>query len=432
MQARLTEKAVEKYAPRPTRYEVHDTYLTGLSLRVTERGKKSWYVIYRLAGTGDGGTKGKLNRVKIGDYPLMGLTGARSAAKDYLEPAEHGRDARLERAAERETEQTRTFEAVFRRFVQIHVKNNTKEGRFAREQEELARKRAEAGESEPTKGTRGKLGKCAAERYIETYALPKWRGRLVDTIGRTEAHDLLDAVQIEHGIPKAREVRKHMAAMFNWAVDRGLLPVSPFAGLRRRELKYTVRERVLTMDELRRVWDAAGKIAYPFGDIVRLLILTGQRRSEVAELRSPWIVENMRAVEVPASSYKTNRKHVYPLSDPAWAIVERLPKWNSGDYRFSSTGGVSPVSGFSKAKIGLDKKIAELGAKAELPPLPNWTLHDIRRSVATHLPRLGVRSDHVGAVLGHVVAKGSDANYNHHDYFAEKQVALDLWGRQFA
>jgi len=111
MQARLTDKAVERFAPKPTRYEVHDTYLTGLSLRVTDKGRKSWYVMYRLAGAGPGGIKGKLIRLKVGDYPLMDLTTARDAAKEVLQPAEYGRDARLERVAQREVEQTRTFEA---------------------------------------------------------------------------------------------------------------------------------------------------------------------------------------------------------------------------------------------------------------------------------------------------------------------------------
>jgi integrase len=430
MQARLTDKAVERYSPKAARYEVHDTYLTGLSLRVTEKGRKSWYVMYRLAGAGPGGIKGKLIRFKIGDYPLYDLSKARSAAKDVLEPAEHGRDARLDRAAQRETEQTRTFEAVFRRFLEIHVKENTKHGRFARKQEESARKAAEGGL--PRKRWRAKVGKCDAERYIEMFALPEWGNRLIESITRADAYDLLDTIRMEEGVPKARELRKHLATMFNWALNRGLLPYSPMAGLKAKELKYKARRRVLSMDELRRVWDAAGDPGYPFGNLVRLLILTGQRRSEVAELRSGWIVESQRAVLVPADRYKTGRDHLYPLSAPAWALVEKLPKWNAGECRFSTTSGLRPFSGFSKAKAALDKAIAEQGVKKGLPPMESWTLHDIRRSVASHLPRLGVPSEHVSAVLGHVIAKGSDAHYNHYDYLAEKRAALELWGRQWS
>src|SRR3546814_9042841 len=113
------------------------------------------------------------------------------------------------------------------------------------------------------------------------------------------------------------------------------------------------------MDELRRVWDAAGDMGYPFGPMYRLLILTGQRRSEVAELELPWIDVEHRAVEIPASRYKTKRAHVYPLSAPAWAIIEALPRWNDGDCLISTTSGARPVSGFSKAKQSLDDKRSE-------------------------------------------------------------------------
>src|SRR3546814_20603526 len=109
--------------------------------------------------------------------------------------------------------------------------------------------------------------------------------------------------------------------------------------MRRPELSYVPRERNLSMDELRRVWDAAGDMGYPFGPMYRLLILTGQRRSEVAELELPWIDVEHRAVEIPASRYKTKRAHDYPLSAPAWAIIEALPRGNAGDCLLSPTSG---------------------------------------------------------------------------------------------
>ena len=170
-------------------------------------------------------------------------------------------------------------------------------------------------------------------------------------------------------------------------------------------------------------------LGYPFGDHVRLLILTALRREEAARLQSSWIVENQRAILVPAHEYKTGIDFLCPLSPPAWTLVEGLPKWNAGDYRLSTMSGERPISGYSFAKKKLDKLIAEMGTKAGLPPLDDWVMHDLRRSVASHLPSLGVPSDHVSAVLGHAVAKGSDAHYNHYDYLAEKRAALELWGR---
>src|SRR5690606_30527475 len=120
---------------------------------------------------------------------------------------------------------------------------------------------------------------------------------------------------------------------------------------------------------------------------------------------------------------------VYPLSAPAWAIVEALPHWNAGDCMFSTTGGERAISGFSKAKELLDEKIAERDAKAraegqDVPPMAPWVVHDIRRSVATHLARLGVPQEHVERVLGHAV-QGVAGTYNRYSYLDEKRAALE-------
>ncbi|MEA3004633.1 MAG: hypothetical protein QOH81_3421 [Sphingomonadales bacterium] len=397
---RLTDKRIEKLAaPAGQRLEVADTIVRELRLRVSDRGAKSWSVVYRVAGAGELGRRGKMRRLTLGSYPLLTLEKARDRARAALGVAERGEDPATKRAAEVETRNLRTVEAVVERFIELHAKAHTKEWK-------------------------------AAERLLKAHVVPAWRDRLIDTVTRAEAHELLDDVLARRGAPAAREVRKHLTKLFNWAVDRGQLAANPLAGMRRPELGYVARERVLSMDELRRVWEAAGEAAYPFGSMARLLILTGQRRSEVAELERGWIDAEHRAVEIPASRYKTKRPHVYPLSAPAWALVEELPRWNEGDCLFSTTAGRVPVSGFSKAKARLDAAIAKQGKKAGLPPLPEWTVHDIRRSVATHMARLGVRQEHIERVLGHVV-QGVAGTYNRYSYLDEKRAALDLWAQQW-
>ncbi|HKX80113.1 MAG TPA: site-specific integrase [Novosphingobium sp.] len=164
-----------------------------------------------------------------------------------------------------------------------------------------------------------------------------------------------------------------------------------------------------------------------------MLILTGQRRSEIAELERGWIDAEQRTVEIPSSRYKTKRPHIFPLSAPAWSLVQSLPNWNGGDCMFSTTSGVRPVSGFSKAKSRIDELIEEQAAKAaaegiELAAVPNWTVHDIRRSVATHMARLGVQQEHIERVLGHVV-QGVAGTYNRYSYLDEKRAALETWGK---
>ena len=161
-------------------------------------------------------------------------------------------------------------------------------------------------------------------------------------------------------------------------------------------------------------------MGYPFGPMVRLLILTAQRRAEVAKLQRGWLLPDQQAFEVPVSQYKTRRSQVVPLSSPALAIVEVLPRWNGGDFMLSTTAGQRPFSGFSKAKARMDK----------LSEVEGWTLHDLRRSVATHMARLGVQQEHIERVLGHAI-EGVAGTYNRYSYLPEKRAALDKWGQQW-
>jgi len=281
------------------------------------------------------------------------------------------------------------FEVICARFIELHAKAHTVKWRDT-------------------------------ERLLNTHVVPVWRGKPIDQIDRATAHELLDDIAMESGAGAAREVRKHVTKFFNWAVDRGLLVASPVAGMRRPELGYAPRERVLTMDELKAIWAAADKMGYPFGPMVRLLILTAQRRAEIANLERGWLLKGQQAFEVPASHYKTDRPQVVPLSAPALAIVEALPQ-TSGDFLLSTTAGKVPVSGFSKAKARIDK----------LSKVEGWTLHDLRRSAATHMARLGIPQEHIERVLGHAIERVAGTN-NRYSYLDEKRAALDLWGAQWA
>ncbi|RJX68141.1 DUF4102 domain-containing protein [Tsuneonella suprasediminis] len=428
---RLTEKRLEALTVKAgTRAEIADDIVRELRIRVGKSGKKSWSMLYRVVQPD--GKRGEMKRLSLGAYPKVSLAEARTKARTALEQADDGIDPAAVKEEEVEQRQTRTFEAVLDRFVELYAKPNTKDGRWAKAQEELAKKQAEAGagpdDSSAAAAKPRKIGRCPAERLLADHVAPKWQGRLIETITRAEAHEMLDEVIEESGASIAREVRKHLTRMFNWAADRGLIAANPLAGMQRPELGYVSRERVLTVEELGQIWNAAKDAAYPFGDMVRLLILTGQRRSEIAGLERGWIHTEQRAVEIPAASYKTKRPHVFPLSAPAWALVEALPKWNGGDFLFTTTSGERPFSGFSKAKAALDSKIAKNAKKAEIEPMEPWTLHDIRRSVATHMARLGVAQEHIERVLGHVVA-GVAGTYNRYSYLDEKRAALEAWGK---
>lgn len=390
MKKKFTDVSVEKMVPvAGKRLEVFDTLTPGLALRITEGGKKSWSVMYRVAGRGEGGNRGGLRRMTLGAYPLIDLKAAREKARAALDLADRGDDPADQRKDELRQKGERVFEVICTRFIELHAKAHTVKWRDT-------------------------------ERLLHTYVVPEWKSKPIDTLDRATAHELLDEIAMEHGTGAAREVRKHITKFFNWAVDRGLLAASPVAGMRRPELGYVARERVLSMDELKAIWAAADKMGYPFGPMVKLLILTAQRRAEIANLERGWLLADKQAFEVPASHYKTDRPQVVPLSPPALSIVEALPKWNGGDFLLSTTAGKVPVSGFSKAKARIDK----------LSKVEGWTLHDLRRSAATHMARLGIPQEHIERVLGHAI-EGVAGTYNRYSYLAEKRAALDLWGTQW-
>ena len=230
--------------------------------------------------------------------------------------------------------------------------------------------------------------------------------------------------RIRGGPGAAAEVRKWARAMFQFAMDAGLRPDNPFADVRNRD-RQRRRDRVLSMEELRAVWDAAGDIGYPWGPCYRLIVLTGDRRSEWARARWDWLTNDLTRLEIPASEYKTAKPQVVPLSQQARVVVATLPRGIAGPCLFSSDGGARPVSGFSRAKARLDRLIAaRLGH-----PLLSWVVHDLRRSMATHMERIGVEPHIIELCLGHAL-KGVAGTYRHYGYLPEKARALQAWADQ--
>ena len=201
------------------------------------------------------------------------------------------------------------------------------------------------------------------------------------------------------------------------------------------------RERVLSDDEIRLVWQAFELIGWPFGPIGKLLLLTSARRDEVASME--WRELDMEACTwtLPAARTKNKRQHEIPLSDAAVEIVKALPRVEGKAGLVFSTTGKTAVSGFSRAKSAIDATILEAlqelaeaagSAGEEVKPPPRWTFHDLRRTVATNLQALGVRLEVTEAVLNHV--SGSRAGivgvYQRHEYATEKRQALDAWARR--
>jgi integrase len=396
----LTDLGIKKLTLPEKRREVPDGRVTGLYLVCQPSGARSWALRYR--------TNGAPRKLTLGPYPAVDLTTARKRAQEALGDVACGRDpAAVKRAsratakAEREADADRV-ERVVELFIERHAKPKTRDWR-------------------------------ETQRMLDREVAVRWNGRRLSQITRANVHEMLDDI-VDRGTPiRANRVFAQMRKMCRWASSRGIIDRSPCEGMSAPSPE-TKRDRVLDDVEIKLAWEAFEAIGWPFGHVGKLLFLTAGRRDEIAGMEWAEIDMDARTWVLPAARTKNKREHVIPLSDPAVDILAGLPRVEGRRFVFSTTGR-TPVSGFSKAKAEIDKavlEIAKLEAAGEATPIPSWTLHDIRRTVATNLQRLGVRLEVTEACLNHV--SGSRAGivgiYQRHSWSDEKRAALDAWARR--
>ena len=257
------------------------------------------------------------------------------------------------------------------------------------------------------------------ERAFDVYVRPRIGSKSIYAVTRRDIVEMLDAIEDQNGPVMADRVLAHVRKAFNWQATRDDQFTPPIVkGMARTKPSERARTRALTDDEIRSLWSALDSQEAPeaFRNIVRVLLLTAQRRNEVANMYSDEIEGDTWII--PAERYKTGSPNVVPLT-------ETTRKWMTGKrFIFSTTGGKQAFSGFSKAKAQLDRVIARERKAAGLKPMPNWTLHDLRRTARSLMARAGVSSDVAERVLGHVIP-GVRGIYDRHAYIAEKRDALE-------
>jgi integrase len=246
--------------------------------------------------------------------------------------------------------------------------------------------------------------------------LCSWESKQIQEITRRDVLAELDRL-MDRGAPyQANRTLACVRKLFNWCIERGYIATSPAANIKAPGLeKY--RDRVLTDEELRAVWEACDAVGYPAGPYVRLLILAAARRGELAGMQRDHIGGDLWRIP----QTKNDRPHAIPLTAMAQSIINDLPLFG-GSYMFTSDGGRKPINGFSKLKTALDR----------VSGVTDWRLHDLRRTAATGIAALGFPPHVVERILNHVHGGFSPvaAVYNRHAYQNEMRAALEAWDRK--
>ena len=393
----ITLRTIQSVTPDPHRdIYVWDPRLKGFGLRITPRGAQSFVFQYRVDG-------GPARRKTIGPVgsPWTPAT-ARKEAERLLVQVYQGIDpVEAKREAKRKKE-TLNFRTYSERFVELYLKPNWR-------------------------GTWG-----SANCTINNVFIPRWGNRPVHEITRADIVKVLD--EYSDRPARRKEIHSLLRKFFNWALDRQDIDVSPLAGMKAPKAVPS-RRRVLSDEEIVALWRATENSGWPWGPFVRMLILTMQRRQEVAEMDWSEIDLDARRWTLPADRAKNDQEHVIPLTSLALAELQLLGPKRKG--LVFTTTGTTPVSGFFKGRSALHKdmilylkakQIEEGGNPGEID-VPNWRLHDIRRTGATHLQSLRVPVEVTESVLNHIsgTRAGVAGIYNRYKYDDEKRNALDAW-----
>jgi integrase len=417
---RLTERKIEELAVEHGRKDrlIFDDAQRGLAVRVTASGGRTYLCQYTLHG--------HKWRVPLGACSAVALFKAREAAAAVMGDLAKGRNPAAERkdaaAAERarRTRNRLTLRVLIDDWNRLHL---------AGQRPSYAAEAVRA------------LHYAFADR-LDDAAEDLDRAavvRTLDALTRRRKRKAGDGADKFKGAAMTGRTAAYGRAAFSWAVKRGAVRANPFVALPVRN-GIAKRERVLSDTEIGEIWHATGDAASPYGTIIRLLLLTGQRRGEVAGMTWSELSDDLAIWTLPGERTKNGAAHTVPLSAPARDLLRAL-LLDHGNKR-GVNGGLllpgavgTPFAGWSKAKRALDKAIRDARAKgaaitgtspARLVP---WNVHDLRRTVATGLQRLGVRLEVTEAVLNHISgSRGGIAGvYQRHDWAAEKRAALDAW-----
>jgi integrase len=360
----LTDRGVDALKTRASRYHFPDPELKGHYIRVLPTGVKTYAVVTR-------DPQGKQTWATIGSTTHLGIEAARAKARTLLAAIKTGED----RAGPEH------FKAISDQWFKRHVE------------------------------AKGLRTTPAIRRYLDLHINPVFGSRTFTSVKRGDVARLLDSIEDNAGPVAASKALAYLSGIFNWYAKRHDDYASPLVkGMGRSTPTERARDRILSDDEIRAVWSAA---TGTFGDLVKLLLLTGQRRDKVASMK--WEDISIDGVwKVPEGPRDKGTGGDLVLPEMVLEIIRARPHFADNPYVLAGRGG-SYINGFSKSKRALDAKLSDL----QTP----WQLHDLRRTARSLMSRAGIRSEHAERVLGHVIS-GVEGIYDRHAYREEKAHAL--------
>ena len=383
----LTAAGVSRIKPPVAGQVDHfDAGYPGLALRVSYGGGRSWVYFYRW--------RGKQRRLTFGPWPALGLAEARDAWRTARKKLSEGQEPTAASARPAGAD-------LFGNVLDDWLKRDQGDNRSHDE----------------------------VKRILHREVLPVLEHLRIADITRGQIVELIDVIADRGAVTLARRCQAHLHRLFRWSVGRGIIETSPMVYLPKpgAEVK---RKRVLSDEELRLVWAAAQEVGWPMGSAIQLLILTSARREEIGGLLWREVDRMRNEIRLEGERTKNGEPHTIPLSVAARGLIDALPRVSNSEFVFTTTGK-TPVSGWSRAKERLDRLKFERGDKTDLAP---WRIHDLRRTAATGMERLGIKLQVVEAVLGHIAGSraGVVGIYQRHAYEEEKRAALELWAKHIA
>jgi integrase len=388
MARKLTSVFLEKVRPHPTkRLEIPDAGKPGLFLVVQPSGKKSWAVRYRRL------SDGKPRKLTLDGF--VSLATAHKLAQQALDAVAEGKDPAAEKQASRVPASSDIFADVAAEFLRRHIIPNASD-RYRYE----------------------------TQRILHKDVLPLWGHRDIASIRKRDVIELLDAIVDRGGGVSANRVLATVRKLFNWAISRGIIETSPAQGIKA-PIAENPRDRILTDDEILSFWKATGEIGYPWGPLARLLLLTGQRRTEVAAMTWSELHLDVAEWHIPGTRTKNREAHVVPLASATLAVISSLPRIKSEKGYLFTASGRKHITSYSDMKDAIDNHMHD----KHMPNCPPWVLHDLRRTAASGMARLGINLPIIEKVLNHT--SGSFAGivgvYQRHSFADEKRSALEAW-----